>query len=260
MKHSVALGALLALMFPLAGCDAPAQQAREPAAPLEELAAQGRLVFEPGSEVLAREVARHLLQSVEQAQVFHGLHFKQPVKVHVFATRESFKRHARGGAARAVSFMNGIYVSPKLAKEIETTPAILVHESSHVLLEQHMGGLRYALLPTWFQEGLATLASGGGGAEGVTREEAVVAIRAGRTFKPVASAFVDFPQYASKYGLKPRMFYRQASLFVGYMRARDPERFAVFLSALAKKDFAELIREHFCHDLAVLWREFLGSL
>ena len=144
----------------------------------------------------------------------------------------------------------------------ETTKAILTHELSHLHLQQQLGVYHYdANMPAWFQEGLAVLVSGGGGAETVSGVEAGTAILEGRHFTPEAKGSFFFHKSAKSYGLEPHMFYRQASLFVKYLRDMSEIRFGVFLLAIEDgMDFDKSFRAVYGMSIDEVWKGFVIDL
>lgn len=220
-----------------------------------------RIMCEPGSETLAHSIV-HLLPnaiaSVENAQFST---FSQPIKIYTYATRESFSAHSGASldAAGAVS-LGRLNLSPKLLASPERTEATLTHELSHLNLQLRMGSLAWARLPSWFHEGLATLVSNGGGAETVSTDAAADALSRGRRFEPEDFAWVIFPKNATSYGLTPHMYYRQASMFVGFMRKSDPDAFAKMLISIEENvSFSNAIQLTYREHLSSIWLRFLSQ-
>ncbi len=82
---------------------------------------------------------------------------------------------------------------------------------------------------------MAVYVSKGAGAGSVSEEEAVKAMLSGKAFEPdSAGGILDFlfPKYGSHWNLKPHMFYRQASLFVAFMKEHDSTAFEKILVAM----------------------------
>ncbi len=126
-----------------------------------------------------------------------------------------------------------LFLSGGLRKEPERIRRILVHELSHLHIGQQLGIYGYnANQPAWFQEGLAVIVSGGGGAEKVSEEEAAKAILEGKSITPEAHGSFLFKKSAHSYNLEPHMFYRQSGMFVAWLRSRDETRFRTFLLAI----------------------------
>ena len=215
---------------------------------------------EPGSETLASSIAHllpHAITTVEKAQFSS---FAKPIQIYTYASRESFSAHSGASvdAAGAVS-LSRLNLSPKLLATPERTEGILTHELSHLNLQLRMGSLAWARLPSWFHEGLATLVSNGGGAETVSTDAAADALNHGRRFEPEGSAWIIFPKGAASYGLSPHMYYRQASMFVGFMRESDPDAFAKMLMAVEEKvSFSHAIESGYRENLSSIWLRFLS--
>ncbi|MBC7604238.1 MAG: hypothetical protein H7255_16465 [Ramlibacter sp.] len=220
-----------------------------------------RIMCEPGSETLARSIV-HLLPpaivSVEKAQFCS---FTQPIEIYTYASRESFSAHSGApvDATGAVS-LSRLNLSPKLLSMPERTEGTLTHELSHLNLQLRMGSLAWARLPSWFHEGLATLVSNGGGAETVSTDAAADALNHARRFEPEGSAWIIFPKSAASYDLTPHMYYRQASMFVGFMQKSDPDAFTKMLMAIQEKvSFSHAIQSTYREDVSSIWLRFLSQ-
>jgi hypothetical protein len=221
-----------------------------------------RILCEPGSEKLAKQIAPFLPEAIETVTKAQYAPFPQPIVVYTYATKENFAAHSGAPpyAEGAVS-VTGLNLSPKLLQYPERQRAILTHELSHYHLRDQLGTWAWSRLPGWFSEGLATYVSGGGGAETVTEQEAFDAINAGKRLKPEASQWALFPQTASTYGLHEHMFYRQAALFVQFMHDKDTAAFERMLKDIErKKPFAAAIQENYGVSLQTLWGTFIASV
>lgn len=220
-----------------------------------------RIMCEPGSEVLAKSIVPLLPDAIAVVENAQFCAFASPIVIYTYVTRESFASHSGSPvyAEGAVS-LNRLNLSPKLLSTPERTRGILTHELSHLNLQLHMGSVAWARLPSWFHEGLATLVSNGGGAETVSAAEAAVALRNDKRFEPELSPWLLFPKSAVSYGLGPHMFYRQASLFLGFMRDTDPVAFKEMLKAIEDKvTFAQAIKSSYNEEPASIWKRFLTS-
>lgn len=221
-----------------------------------------RILCEPGSESLAKSIVPILpnaISSVEKAQFSN---FASPIIIQTYATRESFSRHsgAPGSVEGAVS-LGVLHLSPKLLSTPERTQGILTHEVSHLNLLLQMGSLSMARVPSWFNEGLSTFVSEGGGAETASTENAIDALRHGQHFEPDESEWFLFPKNASSYRLAPHMFYRQAALFVAFMHDSDPVAFEKMLKLVAAKTaFSEAVASSYHKRLPSLWSSFLCGI
>lgn len=143
-----------------------------------------------------------------------------------------------------------------------TTKAILTHELSHLHLQQQLGVYHYnANIPAWFQEGLAVLVSNGGGAENVSEAETMKAILEGKHFTPEAEGSFWLHKSERSYGLEAHMFYRQASLFVGYLKKFSEIHFGLFMLAIEDGgDFDKSFRSVYGMSIDEAWQDFVEQL
>jgi len=187
--------------------------------------------------------------------------FPAPVIIYTYASRESFARYSAGsGYADGVTSLGAVHVSPKLLQTPERIRGIVTHELCHLHLLQSIGSLAATRIPSWFNEGLATEISHGGGAESVSADEALRSLAVGKRFVPEQSQWVLFPKSAASYGLQPHLYYREAALFVDFMRDRKPEAFQHLITALESKvDFHEAISTAYGESLTSLWVKFLAA-
>ncbi len=228
------------------------------------LTAESRVLAEPGAEDLAKSVAEYLPEAIAAVEKAQYRPFAKPVAVYVCKSEDSFASHTGlpkevRGALTTKVFLSGKLMRPKFR---ETTRAILTHELSHLHLQQRLGIYGYnAKLPAWFQEGLAVLVSGGGGAETVSDDDAARAILKGVRFTPETKGSFFFHKSANSYGLEPHLFYRQASLFVGYLRGLSDVRFGLFILAVEDgKDFAKAFRSIYDMSIDEAWDDFVIEL
>ena len=221
----------------------------------------GRIRYEAGARQQAEVMARLLPDAIAQIERAQHNPFAGAVKVLVCATQERFNTHVpRGTRARGAAFMGTVFLSPR-AFTTKTEDAILVHELSHLHLQQRLGSYQVVrALPAWFQEGLAVYVSGGGGAESVDPATARNAILAGQTFTPEDTGAVLFPQTASDYGLAHHMFYRQSALFVAYLHDRDADAFANFMTALQNGQAFKDAAGQLGGSVQGLWDHFIKHL
>jgi hypothetical protein len=223
-------------------------------------ASDSRVVYEPGAEAMAAQVAQALPAAIFAVEEGQYRRFAEPVRVYVCASKESFRSYSlRVGDAAGFVFNKRLFLSPKLASTPERIPRILTHELSHLHLEQQIGPLKAGGdLPDWFKEGLAVFVSDGGGAENVSEEEARQAIASGRHLEPKTSGSLLFPSDARDYGLTHHMFYRQSSMFVGYLKELDERRFKTFLLAVEDKQPLErAFEDAYGRRLEAAWRDFV---
>lgn len=192
-----------------------------------------RVRYEPGAEAQARQVAALLPAAIRQVEATHARRFLQTPKVHVCASDECFRDYvSRTEVSAATVAGNRIFLAPQLfQREAHRLPMILAHELSHQHLGQQIGHYSYTV-PVWFHEGLAALASDGGGADYATDAEALAQVRAGSHFDPGQHDTLSARHLAEYWRISPYTFYRQAMLFLQYLRAQSERRFDEFLLAV----------------------------
>jgi hypothetical protein len=163
-----------------------------------------------------------------------------------------------------------VNLSPVLyTRQRQRIPAILTHELSHAHLQGWIGGIAYIHLPNWFKEGLAVMASEGGGAELVSEEEARAAIQRGEqiVINDAGSLqnLVDIPferAPAKKAPWYPVVLaYRQAGMFVNYLRESDGPAFDRMMNAILEdRAFAEAVAVGYHADVQSLWHKFTQTM
>jgi len=217
-----------------------------------------KIYYEKGSEEVAQEVARQISQAVFRAEKFHDLKLNGQFKIYIFTSMKNYYWYSTNRRGSASAATESLFVSPKLGAKLDRTQAILTHEFSHLLLKQHMGGaLRFVrVLPVWFQEGIATLASQGGGASKVSIQDAIHAIQKGNSLLPEDSGCLFCSQGHSKHGLKAHMFYRQSSLFIKYIMEKNPQSFAQFIGDLKTYNFSEGFQKNYSKSVHQMWEEY----
>ncbi|KAF0121052.1 MAG: hypothetical protein FD148_3347 [Methylocystaceae bacterium] len=148
---------------------------------LPAFADDARIRYEPQARACAAETAALLPAAIAQIEAAHGRTFAQPPTVGVYASYENYGSANGMGdpGIAAVTRAGAALLSPTLCgQERDRLEGVLAHELSHV----HLSGWRplgAPRAPQWFTEGLAVMASNGGGAEGVSIEDAAQAIRDG---------------------------------------------------------------------------------
>ena len=220
-----------------------------------------RILCEPGAEGLAARIAPLVPPALATIGGKQFPSFPQPVRIHVYASRDSFSRYsAAGTGAAGVVTRGAVHISPVILTHPDGPAQIVAHELSHLNLAQHLGPWRMVRLPGWFSEGLATWASGGGG--GLACEPNIRhAIRNGRHFEPI-----DLQPWWRPFQTPPErmswpVYYNQTRMFVTFMHERDPQAFRAMLGRLGERvPFAEAVSTAYGRPLAALWREFVASL
>jgi hypothetical protein len=163
-----------------------------------------------------------------------------------------------------------VNLAPELfGPERQRRPAILTHELSHAHIQGWVGAIRYMLLPTWFKEGLAVMVSGGGGAEAVSEAEARAAIARGERLDIgdewslrdlIAFRLEKVPANKPEwYAIV--MAYRQAGMFVTYLRDSDGPAFNRMMNAILDgRPFAEAVTSGYGADARSLWLAFVRGI
>jgi len=224
---------------------------------------ESRVLYEPGSEPLARVVSVALPQAVRTIEEQQYRPFSAPVRVYVCATLDSFEAYCPGARSAAGCVINKrLFLSPKLEATPERVPRIVTHELSHLHLQQRVGAIQLHLAaPPWFQEGLAVCVSEGGGAESVSEDDARRSIAAGAHFVPEKSGSLFFQQEAPAYRLSHHMFYRQSAMFVDYLRTRDERQFQALLAGIdSGQTVGNSCASAYGCNLDDIWREFLAGV
>ncbi len=217
-----------------------------------------RVFYEPGAEALARLVVAALPGAIAEVEAATYGPFSVPIRIYVCGTLDCYLRFTgndkSGGQTNP---RKKIFISPKPENTAARVPFVVAHELTHLHLVQRCSAYRAAQMPSWFNEGFAALVSNGGGAEGVSDAEAARAIVAGRTFTPTTEHGFS----GSHFGLPPHMFYRQAALFIAYLRARDGDAFRSFILDLETgRPFAQAFEERFHSPLLSTWQAFVRRL
>jgi hypothetical protein len=218
-----------------------------------------RVRYEAGAEAVAARVAAAMpaaIRTVEQ-QLYRP--FAAEPTVYVCATLSTFGAYGGDVRSGGYTYDQRLFLSPKLEATPERIAPVLAHELAHLHFGQRLGLLHMNRLPVWFKEGLATHVSGGG-AEHVTADEARLALRAGRALVPDEASGWFHQRSAHAFGLTPHMFYRQASMFIGWL-ARDAVAFRRFLLAIQEDEpLADAMQRAYSSTLAELWQRFVAGL
>jgi hypothetical protein len=227
--------------------------------------------YQPGAEDFARDVAALLPDAIARVEAVHGRRFSHPVTVGAYATPEAFVAANGVGsdAPRGVTFLGRVNLSPKLFwGERRRLPAILTHELSHAHIQWWIGANAYIRLPKWFKEGLAVTASGGGGAEAVSEEEARAALQRGEQIAiddagGLQDLLADIRFDSAPATKTPSWYpvvlaYREAGMFVNYLRESDGLAFDNTMGAILDgRTFAEAVDVGYHNDVRSLWQQFV---
>ncbi len=243
-------------------------------ADLPTLAADPRIHYEAAALPCAEAVVAILPAAIAKIESEHGRPFAKPPIVGVY---DSFVIYARANGlgdsdVAGVSRAGRALLSPVLCQsERYRLPGVLTHELSHVHFFGWRGH-RAPRPPQWFTEGLAVMASDGGAAESVSDAEAAEAIRSGYGVILDSTPWSDF--MAIPFAAEPpcgegcdlrsfrqRLAYRQAALFIAWLRRTDPESFSRLMRALeGGAPFERAFRDAFQRAPPELWRAFSVSL
>jgi len=235
---------------------------------LPALAENSQVHYQPGADDYAHAVSALLPAAIARIETAHGRPFAHPVPVGVYATPEAFATANGRGATQpaGVTFFGRVVLSPALyAQQSQRLPAILTHELSHAHIQGWISANTYIRVPNWFKEGLAVMVSGGGGAEFVSEQEARAAIERGECIAIddtgslgalVEVRFERAPAQATRSRLI-LLAYRQAGMFVAYLRDFDGPGFARMMSAILDgRPFVEAVAVGYQQDVHTLWQKF----
>lgn len=234
-KCLFALGATL-LLSACATAPQPLAESFQP------LATDHRVRYEAGAENAAGQVAALLPAAIQQVEAAHGRAFLGDIAIYVCGSEACFQRHVRLPQVSAATVPdNQVFLAPQLfGRETHRLSAILTHELSHLHLGQQIGHYT-STIPAWFHEGLATFAANGGGADYASDEQAITTLRQGKMFEPAQRDTSTKRHTAEHWGMDVFIFYRQALLFVNFLRQESAARF---------QDFLQAVQDHQDFDLA----------
>jgi hypothetical protein len=235
---------------------------------LPALAGNGQVHFESGAEDYAHEVSALLPTAIKRIEAMQGRPFAHPVTVGVYTTPEAYAAANASGVAGAVGVtaFGRVILSPALYDtQHRRLRGIVTHELSHAHIEGWISTFGYVRLPNWFKEGLAVMASGGGGAEFVSEPEARAAIRngehiaienAGSYWNLSEIRFERAPPRATP-SHRTVLAYRQAGMFIAWLHDFDAPGFARMMDAILDgRPFAEAVAEGYHQDIRSLWQKF----
>jgi len=255
---------LLAAVVVLAGCSSSGSVsvALPSTDRFVSLAENPAIKNEPGAEQFAAEISRYLDAGVRTVEARQYGPFPRQVIIYVPASIERFASFCLSARPVACVIGGHLFMSPKLMEQQHRIPAVLVHELSHLHLEQYAGGWNYRTrMPTWFTEGLAVFVSDGGGAEKVSRAEAIAAIRAGNAFVPSGSGSLLFQLNADDFGLTAHMFYRQAGMLVEWLYAQDAAHFEQMVRRLwSGNTLEQAMQGSYGFGVHIAWERFVNDI
>jgi len=240
---------------------------------LPALAQDPRVHYDAHAQGYAAQIARLLPEAMARVEAAHGRPFGGPFVIAAYLDDDAYAAANGLGApqARGVTFLDRIAMSPAVwREEPDWLAAYLAHELSHEHLHSHLSPLEYFRIPIWFVEGIAVVASDGGGAQRVTASEAEAEIAAGK--------FIETPDAASLFGniglrpppprmegedlrLRMHMAYRQAGLFVAFLREQDPRAFKGLMHRLLGGEaFKPAFEANYGEKLAALRARFIAGI
>ncbi len=258
-------------MLVLAGCG-PVSAALHDPRDLPALEHDPRVHYGANARGYAEAVAKLLPASVARVEAAQGGPFAKPFVVAAYVDDDAYAaaNGSGGSAPRGAAFFDRVTMSPALWREERAyLEADLVHELSHEHLWGHLGAVDYLRIPSWFVEGLAVTVSNGGGAQRVSGEEAAREIVAGRVIDTPDEVF-----FLGNVSLKPppprvenenqrlrmHMAYRQAGLFVSFLRARNRDGFNGLLGRLTHGErFKSAFEASFATSVASMRKRFLTA-
>jgi hypothetical protein len=228
--------------------------------------------YEPGALKQALQVAAILPAALSRVSAIHGRPFAHPVVVGVYVSPAAFAAANGVGTADGVSgvtFMGRVILSPALfSQQPARLSAVLTHELSHAHLAGWMGTLATIRLPNWFKEGLAVMISDGGGAERVSAAQARAAIRRGDriaindsgSLGHLTSLEFERAPRDPQSAMRVQMAYRQAGLFVTFLRDTDAAAFTRMMQDIEDdKPFKDAVVAAYGTNVFVLWSRFVAS-
>ena len=200
------------------------------------------------------ELAQQLQQAYSAVQTnieqTHGAGLKSP-DVYVCASEACYTKYVMTPDSSAETGQSGntvILNAVRLLKNDSGLP-IFTHELSHIFWYQH--GQRCA--PRWWLEGMA-VATSGGGAESVSEVQARQLLREGQVFQAALSNGCFNP--AQRGNLSWAAYYRQAAMFVAYLR-KNPPHFALALEHMRRgASVGAALHTAYGQPVADLWEQW----
>jgi hypothetical protein len=235
---------------------------------LPALPENSQVHYEPGALDFARDVSALLPAAIARVEAAQGRPFARPATVGAYATPEAYMAANLVGSMQpvGVTLFGRVNLSPVLGgPQRRRLAAVLTHELSHAHLQGWMSTNAVIHVPNWFREGLAVMVSDGGGAEFVSEEEARAAIRRGEhiAIEDSGSVFnlVEIRFERAPLGMTSShqtvLAYRQAGMFVAYLRDSDGPGFARMMDAILDgRPFVEAVAAGYPKDIHALWRQF----
>ena len=220
-----------------------------------------RVLYEPNAKVEADKIVSFLNSAIQQIEYEQYRPFAETAKVYICDSKESFYKMFGANVKAGVLWNLKLFLSPRIFDKEDGIIKYLTHELSHLHLLQQLGLYRLSRLPFWFNEGLATYVSGGGGAQLVSEKEAIESIKKRKHFIPNETGGLIFRKTPSDFDLKPHMFYRQSMLFIRYLVSINESKFRKFLLSIENgESLLMAFRQSYNKNLEELWRDFLLNI
>ncbi len=235
-----------------------------------------RIRFQESARACAGRVAALLSSALVRVEKEQGRPFARIPTIGVYASLQDYARASglEEPTISGVSRSGYVLLSPTLCgDETDRLEGVLVHELSH----SHIFGWRTSLFasrpPSWFTEGLATLVSGGAGAEGAKQSMAARAMAKGyaivvedrgiwRDFSSIRFQIEPPPELfeGDAWSGRQSLAYREAAMFVDWLRRGDPQAFSRLVGRIENNEpFKRSFFEIYDADSSQLWREFLSG-
>ncbi len=216
--------------------------------------------YEPGAREYALLISNYFDRSVQIVEARQE-GFKGKVLVFVPNTFESFEKYC-ANPVRACVMGGRLFMSAQANERKKNIKGIFTHELSHVQFYQYVGHWNTQLpVPGWFGEGLTVYVSDDGGAEKVTRQQAIDAVLTGNSIKPTETGGLLFPHSGIRDTRDGQMFYQQSVLFVEWLYTRDLDNFRHVIELLrAGKTLDEAMMEAYGFSVKVGWKQYLSEL
>tara|TARA_Y100001970_G_scaffold69186_1_gene88237 strand:- start:82 stop:978 length:897 start_codon:yes stop_codon:yes gene_type:complete len=169
---------------------------------------------------LSQEDIKKLIVETES---FYGTNFQAPIRFIFFSSEKMFERISGIKKARMATRIDGIYISPRgVGVTEEDFKKFLKHELSHKMLMQIMDYqpnkmqaiYYYFKLPTWLNEGLATLNGQHIGIEGYPNMHDIKIILSKNQIKNPYLFLKNRTTYKPEEFTKNKVFYSLSSFFV----------------------------------------------
>jgi len=223
------------------------------------------VLYEPGAETYAAEIAADLPAAIERVEKVHGLAFEESFKVYVCSSQRSFDEFTANTSPyhiRGAALLGDVFISPAAFSfiELDTHMETLIHELSHLHLRQRLGFLKGRKLPVWFCEGFADYVAGSGG-EGIEDAEAAGFILNGLYFIPEEEGEIFGSFGHAVNGLSGPMFHKQVKMFVSWLVKSDSLNFRSLVLVLQKgESFGKSFRVIMGSSVQEKWTQFVSEL